>query len=80
MIAIDITIAVTALPKIHDTLGFPDAGQSWVQNAYTLALGGLFLLGGRSGDISGRRRMFITVLHSSPWHHPEPVLHHLLPG
>jgi MFS family permease len=59
MIVLDIAITITALPEIHTTLGFSDTGLSWVQNAYTLAFGGLLLLGARSGDILGRRRMFI---------------------
>lgn len=59
VIVLDIAIAITALPEIHTTLGFSDTGLSWVQNAYTLAFGGLLLLGARSGDILGRRRMFI---------------------
>ena len=60
MIDLDIAIAITALPEIHTSLGFSDTGLSWVQNAYMLAFGGLLLLGARSGDILGRRRMFIV--------------------
>jgi EmrB/QacA subfamily drug resistance transporter len=59
MIVLDIAIAITALPEIHTTLGFSDTGLSWVQNAYMLTFGGLLLLGARSGDILGRRRMFV---------------------
>jgi MFS family permease len=59
MIVLDIAIAITALPEIHTSLGFSDTGLSWVQNAYMLAFGGLLLLGARSGDILGRRRMFV---------------------
>lgn len=62
MIVIDISIVITGLPKIQAGLGFSPAGLSWVQNAYTLAFGGLLLLGARAGDILGRRRMFITGL------------------
>jgi len=62
MIVLDISIVITALPKIHVGLGFSDTGLSWVQNAYTLAFGGLLLLGARAGDILGRRRMFIAGL------------------
>ena len=40
-------IVITALPQIHEALGFSDTGLSWVQNAYTLA-GGLLLLGARA--------------------------------
>ena len=60
MIVLDISIVITALPKIQDGLGFSTAELSWVQNAYTLAFGGLLLLGARAGDILGRRRMFVA--------------------
>jgi EmrB/QacA subfamily drug resistance transporter len=62
MIVLDISIVITALPEIHDTLGFSRTGLSWVQNAYLLAFGGLLLLGARAGDLAGRRRMFIVGL------------------
>jgi EmrB/QacA subfamily drug resistance transporter len=62
MIVLDISIVVTALPKIQASLGFTVAGLSWVQNAYTLAFGSLLLLGARAGDLLGRRRMFIVGL------------------
>ena len=45
MIVVDISIVITGLPRIQDGLGFSHAGLSWVQNAYTLAFGGLLLLG-----------------------------------
>ncbi len=60
MIVLDVSIVITALPKIHHALGFSATGLSWVQNAYTLAFGGLLLLGARAGDILGRRRMFVA--------------------
>jgi EmrB/QacA subfamily drug resistance transporter len=62
MIVLDISIVITALPKIHYGLGFSATGLSWVQNAYTLAFGGLLLLGARAGDLLGRRRMFVVGL------------------
>jgi len=62
MIVIDISIVITGLPKIQAGLGFSHTDLSWVQNAYTLAFGGLLLLGARAGDILGRRRMFIIGL------------------
>ncbi|TBW33291.1 MFS transporter [Siculibacillus lacustris] len=62
MIVLDISIVITALPKLHDELGFTDTGLSWVQSAYTLAFGGFLLLGARAGDILGRRRMFLVGL------------------
>ena len=58
MIVLDISIVITALPRMRADLGFSATGLSWVQNAYTLAFGGLLLLGARAGDIVGRRRMF----------------------
>jgi EmrB/QacA subfamily drug resistance transporter len=60
MIVLDVSIVISALPKIHHSLGFSATGLSWVQNAYTLAFGGLLLLGARAGDILGRRRMFVA--------------------
>ena len=62
MIVLDISIVITGLPKILESLSFSATGLSWVQNAYTLAFGGLLLLGARAGDILGRRRMFIAGL------------------
>jgi EmrB/QacA subfamily drug resistance transporter len=59
MIVLDISIVITALPRMQESLGFSATGLSWVQNAYTLTFGGLLLLGARTGDIVGRRRMFI---------------------
>src|SRR4051812_19771191 len=60
MIVLDVSIVITALPRIQDALGFSATGLSWVQNAYTLAFGGLLLLGARAGDLLGRRRMFVV--------------------
>jgi EmrB/QacA subfamily drug resistance transporter len=62
MIVLDISIVITALPQMHTALGFSATSLSWVQNAYTLAFGGLLLLGARAGDILGRRRMFVAGL------------------
>lgn len=59
MIVLDATIVNIALPKMQTALGFSDTGLSWVLNAYTLTFGGLLLLGGRAGDILGRRRVFM---------------------
>jgi MFS family permease len=60
MIVLDVTVMTIALPKIQSGLGFSPAGLSWVQNAYLLTFGGLLLLGGRAGDILGRRRVYVT--------------------
>ncbi|MET3179239.1 UNVERIFIED_ORG: EmrB/QacA subfamily drug resistance transporter [Variovorax guangxiensis] len=62
MIVVDISIVITGLPRIQASLGFSAAQLSWVTNAYTLAFGGLLLLGARAGDIMGRRRMFVVGL------------------
>jgi EmrB/QacA subfamily drug resistance transporter len=62
MIVLDISIVITALPQIHDDLGFSATALSWVQNAYLLAFGGLLLLGARAGDMLGRRRVFVVGL------------------
>ncbi|GAA2825174.1 MFS transporter [Kitasatospora paracochleata] len=60
MVVLDITIVNIALPHIQQALNFSTTGLSWVINAYTLTFGGLLLLGGRMGDILGRRRVFIV--------------------
>src|SRR5947208_2858374 len=60
MVVLDVTIVNVALPHIQSGLGFSRTGLAWVIDAYTLAFGGLLLLGGRAGDILGRRRMFVT--------------------
>src|SRR5487761_1883252 len=60
MVVLDSTIVIVALPHIQHALGFSGTGLEWIVNAYTLAFGGLLLLGGRAGDILGRRRVFIA--------------------
>ena len=60
MVVLDATIVNVALPHIQTALGFSGTGLEWVVNAYALAFGGLLLLGGRSGDLLGRRRVFIA--------------------
>ena len=62
MLVLDATVVNVALPRIDADLGFGPAGLSWVLNAYTLAFGGLLLLGGRLGDVRGRRLLFLTGL------------------
>jgi EmrB/QacA subfamily drug resistance transporter len=60
MVVLDATIVNIALPHIRSALHFSNiADLSWVLNAYTLVFGGLLLLGGRAGDLFGKRRMFI---------------------
>jgi EmrB/QacA subfamily drug resistance transporter len=61
MVILDATIVNIALPSMKDALHFGNiADLTWVLNAYTLVFGGLLLLGGRAGDLFGRRRMFMT--------------------
>ena len=60
MVVLDATIVNVALPDIAKALGFTGTGLEWVVNAYALTFGGLLLLGGRAGDILGRRRVFIA--------------------
>jgi EmrB/QacA subfamily drug resistance transporter len=59
MLILDATVMNVALPKIQADLGFSPTSLSWVMNAYSLVFGGLLLLGGRAGDLFGRRRMFV---------------------
>ena len=60
MIVLDATIVNVALPHIQRALGFSGTGLEWIVTAYSLAFGSLLLLGGRLGDIYGRRRIFMT--------------------
>src|SRR6266702_4903152 len=60
MIILDMTVVNIALPHIQTSLHFSATSLSWVLNGYTLTSGGLLLLGGRAGDILGRRRVFIA--------------------
>ena len=60
MVTLDVTIVNVALRHIQVALGFSDMNLEWVVNAYALAFGGLLLLGGRSGDLLGRRRVFVA--------------------
>ncbi len=62
MVVLDATIVNVALPHIQRALGFSGTGLEWVVNAYALTFGGLLLLGGRAGDLLGRRRVFIAGL------------------
>ncbi|MFI1720959.1 MFS transporter [Streptomyces sp. NPDC020489] len=60
MVVLDATIVNIALPDIQTALNFSTTDLTWVVSAYTLTFGGLLLLGGRAGDILGRRRVFIA--------------------
>jgi EmrB/QacA subfamily drug resistance transporter len=60
MIFLDTTIVTVALPSIQSSLGFSRAGLTWVLNAYMVAFAGFLLLGGRLGDLYGKRRLFLV--------------------
>src|SRR3954447_2685030 len=62
MVVLDATIVNIALPSAQEALGFSDESRQWVVTAYALSFGSLLLLGGRLGDLFGRRRVFITGL------------------
>jgi EmrB/QacA subfamily drug resistance transporter len=62
MVVLDSTIVNIALPSMGRHFGRSQTDMTWAINAYTLAFGGLLLLGGRAADILGRRRMFIVGL------------------
>ena len=62
MVVLDVTIVNVALPDIQQDLGFSASGLQWVISAYTLIFGGFLLLGGRTADLLGRRRMFVAGL------------------
>ncbi len=62
MVVLDAAIVNVALPHIQRALGFTGTGLEWVVTAYAVTFGGLLLLGGRSGDLLGRRRIFIAGL------------------
>ncbi len=62
MVVLDASIVNLALPHAKSDLGISDADQQWIVTAYTLAFGGLLLLGGRIADYVGRKRMFIIGL------------------
>jgi len=60
MVILDASIVIVALPSIGPDLGFSPADLQWVLSGYALSFGGLLLLGGRSADLLGRRRMFMV--------------------
>jgi len=62
MIVLDSAVVNVALPRIAADLHFTPAALTWVLNGYTLAFGGVLLLGGRIGDVYGRRRTFVVGL------------------
>jgi EmrB/QacA subfamily drug resistance transporter len=62
MVVLDATIVNIALPSAQASLGFGNSERQWVVTAYALAFGSLLLLGGRVGDIVGRKRTFLIAL------------------
>src|SRR5579862_9070107 len=62
MVILDATIVNVALPSIQNDLGLSEANLQWIVNAYALVFGGFLLLGGRAGDLIGRKRVFLAGL------------------
>ena len=60
MVILDATVVNVALPSIQKDLGLSEANLQWIVNAYTLVFGGFLLLGGRAGDLLGRKRLFLA--------------------
>src|SRR5215218_2822902 len=60
MVVLDIAIVNVALPSIQTDLGFSQENLQWVVSAYALFFGGFLLLGGRTADLLGRRRIFLV--------------------
>ena len=62
MVILDVSIVNVALPSIQKSLDFSTSGLQWVVSGYALTFGGFLLLGGRLGDLLGRRRVFMAGL------------------
>ena len=62
MVVLDATIVNVALPSIQKDLRLSEGSLQWIVNAYTLVFGGFLLLGGRAGDLLGRKRLFLIGL------------------
>ena len=62
MVVLDATIVNIALPSAQQALGFADTDRQWIVTSYALAFGSLLLLGGKLGDLFGRKVVFITGL------------------
>src|SRR5438067_3079558 len=62
MVVLDATIVNVALPSIQRDLHLSEGSLQWIVNAYTLVFGGFLLLGGRAGDLLGRKRLFLLGL------------------
>ncbi|MGW0902168.1 DHA2 family efflux MFS transporter permease subunit [Streptomyces sp. NPDC002853] len=62
LVVLDVSVVNTALPSMRADLGMSAVGLQWVVNAYSIAFAGFMLLGGRAGDLFGRKRMFLVGL------------------
>src|SRR5579875_1787015 len=62
MVVLDATVVNIALPSAQADLHFADGQRQWIVTAYALAFGSLLLLGGRVGDLFGRKRTFLAGL------------------
>ncbi|MBM7167335.1 MFS transporter [Streptomyces sp. G44] len=62
LVVLDVSVVNTALPSMRADLGMSAIGLQWVVNAYSIAFAGFMLLGGRAGDLFGRKRMFLLGL------------------
>jgi EmrB/QacA subfamily drug resistance transporter len=62
MVVLDATVVSIALPSAQEALGFSNDFRQWIVTAYALSFGSLLLLGGRLGDMFGRKRVFIIGL------------------
>ena len=65
MVVLDVSIVNVALPSIQTDLNFSPENLQWVISGYALTFGGLLLLGGRIGDLLGRRMLFMIGLGRS---------------
>ncbi|WP_192582307.1 MFS transporter [Streptomyces triticiradicis] len=62
LVVLDVSVVNVALPSMRADLGLSAPGLQWVVNAYSIAFAGFMLLGGRAGDLYGRKRMFLVGL------------------
>ncbi|GGJ11838.1 MFS transporter [Streptomyces brasiliensis] len=62
LVVLDVSVVNVALPSMRADLGLSASGLQWVVNAYAIAFAGFMLLGGRAGDLYGRKRMFLVGL------------------
>ena len=62
MTVLDVSVVTVALPKVREDLGLSPSALQWVVNAYSLTFAGFLLLGGRTADLLGRKRVFLFGL------------------